>query len=258
MAKYLSQNIKYLREERQVTQEKLARIIGKKKSVIGAYEKGQAEPTVDNLIRISNYFGISIDNLIQMDLTSPSSKYKLTSSLETLKEPRPEYKIVAVSKNQDQENQISIVPISEYANYAHSYDNPEYIATLNTCEIPIDYTGIFRAFEVESENMEPTLQRNDLVVGKFTEVPAKIRNNKIYMLLMKDYAPGIYRVRSINDDIEAYSDNSTFDSIIVPKEAVVEAWEITTCISTQIGAGKDIQQKLMSIEKRLDEMSGNH
>lgn len=64
----VSNNIKYLRRMNGLTQEQFARKIGIKRSLLGAYEEGRANPNLDNLMNIAKIFGTSVDNLLQNDL----------------------------------------------------------------------------------------------------------------------------------------------------------------------------------------------
>jgi transcriptional regulator with XRE-family HTH domain len=64
----VSNNIKYLRRMNGLTQEQFARKIGIKRSLLGAYEEGRANPNLDNLMNIAKVFGTSVDNLLQNDI----------------------------------------------------------------------------------------------------------------------------------------------------------------------------------------------
>lgn len=66
----LSQNIKYLRKQRNMSQEKLSKIVNKDRSLIGHWEGGTREVTLDDLIKISEFFDVSIDKLLGIDLAN--------------------------------------------------------------------------------------------------------------------------------------------------------------------------------------------
>lgn len=66
----LSQNIKYLRKKRNMSQEKLSKIVNKDRSLIGHWEAGTREVTLDDLIKISGFFNVSIDQLLGIDLNN--------------------------------------------------------------------------------------------------------------------------------------------------------------------------------------------
>lgn len=62
--KVFSEQLKALRTERNVTQVELALGIGVSKGLISLWENGLREPTLGNLIALSDYFEVSLDELI--------------------------------------------------------------------------------------------------------------------------------------------------------------------------------------------------
>lgn len=65
---FFGRNLRYLREKQQLTQEEIAPRAGFKKTTWSNYENGISQPSMDGLIKISNYFGITIDELILGDV----------------------------------------------------------------------------------------------------------------------------------------------------------------------------------------------
>lgn len=68
MIHFLGKNIRYLRKQFPVTQSQLAALIGKGQTTIGNWENGISEPNIEELLILSNYFDISLDVLIKIDL----------------------------------------------------------------------------------------------------------------------------------------------------------------------------------------------
>lgn len=75
---HLGKNIRFLRKKKRWTQEDLAHRIGKKKSIIGNYEKGITEPSLDILMRLGELFGVYWAHLVDYDLTG-EERYPLVS-----------------------------------------------------------------------------------------------------------------------------------------------------------------------------------
>ncbi len=65
----LAKNIKKLRLFKSLNQTEFAELFDLKRSSIGAYEEGRAEPKLDALIKISNYFELPIDDIVKGELT---------------------------------------------------------------------------------------------------------------------------------------------------------------------------------------------
>ncbi len=68
MEKLLSKNIKFLRMREKLSQEQFAHKIGLNRGNIASYEKGTAEPSVNNILKIVKYFNIDLVDLIEYDL----------------------------------------------------------------------------------------------------------------------------------------------------------------------------------------------
>lgn len=65
---YISQNIKLLRKQFNLTQDELAVQIDNKRHNIAAWEDGRGGPGVENLLKISNLFNIPLNDLISTPL----------------------------------------------------------------------------------------------------------------------------------------------------------------------------------------------
>lgn len=86
--------IRKLRTEKGLTQEELGNILNVKKAAVSKYELGRAQPSPDILKKLSDFFGVSIDHLLNNDttlknnqntsLTTKDNK-EITSMLEEMK-----------------------------------------------------------------------------------------------------------------------------------------------------------------------------
>lgn len=61
-------NLKYLREKYEMSQEEIAYLIETSKSNISKYENGSVRLSVEQLMKISEYFGVTLDQLVKQDL----------------------------------------------------------------------------------------------------------------------------------------------------------------------------------------------
>ncbi|MDG1106996.1 MAG: helix-turn-helix transcriptional regulator, partial [Cyclobacteriaceae bacterium] len=63
----IAKNLKFLRKKAGYTQEQFAKELGIKRSLVGAYEEGRAEPRLQNLSKISKVLNVTVDGLIVGD-----------------------------------------------------------------------------------------------------------------------------------------------------------------------------------------------
>jgi len=66
---YFGKNIKKIRLIKKLSQSAFAEVFGLTRSSIGAYEEGRAEPKLEIIIKIANYFSISVDSLVNAEIT---------------------------------------------------------------------------------------------------------------------------------------------------------------------------------------------
>ena len=65
---YLSGNIRYLRRKAGQNQAELARNFGKKQNTIGNWENGVSEPSIKELVVLSQIFMVGMEELVNRDL----------------------------------------------------------------------------------------------------------------------------------------------------------------------------------------------
>ena len=65
---FLGKNLRHLRKQSSRTQSEIASLIQKGQTTIGNWENGISEPSLNELLIISNYFDIPVDSLLKVDL----------------------------------------------------------------------------------------------------------------------------------------------------------------------------------------------
>lgn len=66
---YFGKNIKKIRSIKKLSQVAFAEMFGLKRSSIGSYEEERAEPKLEIIIKIAKYFNISVDSLVNREIT---------------------------------------------------------------------------------------------------------------------------------------------------------------------------------------------
>lgn len=72
---YLAQNLKYLRTKAGKQQKELALILNVSKATMAKYESGMVEPNIETVVRITQYFGVTLDEIVLKDLRPPVPRY---------------------------------------------------------------------------------------------------------------------------------------------------------------------------------------
>ncbi len=66
---YFGKNIKKIRSIQKLSQSNFAELFGLSRASIGAYEEGRAEAKLEIIIKIAKYFSITVDDLINKEIT---------------------------------------------------------------------------------------------------------------------------------------------------------------------------------------------
>ncbi|MCR8668246.1 LexA family transcriptional regulator [Aestuariibaculum sp. M13] len=225
--KFLSGNIRHLRQLKGLTQEGLAEELKVHRSRISSYEEARAIPTAKFLLDLSDFFKIPIDAILRNDLT----KTKDTSFIE-IGNKRVLFPIMV---DEDNENLIEVVPIKATAGYLAGYDDPEYIEHLQKIKLPFLPTGKHRAFPIKGDSMLP-MKNGSYVVGRFIEDRRDITSGKTYVLITLNDGmvyKRVYNQIEENGTLCLVSDNATYEPYEVPIDEVLELWEFTCSINTQ-------------------------
>ena len=68
MAEYFSSNLKYLREQKKLSQNKLGKMVGVNQTTIARWEDDNRVPTINNAIDVSKALNVSLPDLLGKDL----------------------------------------------------------------------------------------------------------------------------------------------------------------------------------------------
>ena len=125
----INTNLKFWRRELSLTQAQLADKLGIKRSLIGAYEEGRAEPKLTTLVKMARLFGISLDALVTTDFSKKRQAAAVMRQLQhvpaldanpDLAQPADRTKgenlrVLALTVDKDQNENIELVPLKASA-----------------------------------------------------------------------------------------------------------------------------------------------
>jgi len=221
----LSDNLRFLRAGKQLSQQKVADLLMITRVRYAKYEDGTSEPPIEILMRISKYFIISIDLLVAVDLR----KYPLEEMLNL-----PDNRIlVPITVDSSGNNQIEIIPQKASMGYLNGYADPEYIENLQTISLPFLHNGKYRAFPVQGDSMPP-YKDGAYIVGKYIEDLSELKTDKTYIFITVNDGITYKRFQFHEaDGICVKADNNFYEPYKIPLTEIKELWEFACSISTQ-------------------------
>ena len=222
----ISSNLKYLRKKKGLTQQQFADSMDIKRSLVGAYEEDRAEPKYELLKRFASFYELSMDELINDKI---DDKWK----------PKPKtapgnIRILSVSVDQNDRENIELVPVKASAGYLNGYSDPEFIEELPRFSLPIFKQGTYRAFEIKGDSMLP-LQSGTLVIGEYLENWIDVKPGETYIFITR--SEGIVYKRAgnkfkENKSVKLISDNPVYEPYSVQADDILEIWKSKAYIST--------------------------
>ncbi len=252
---YLSQNIRYLRKQLGFTQSDLAQRLGLKRPIVGAYEEGRAEPRLQTLQMMAEFFAYSIDQLLNTDLsTGVSSADASGKALRILP--------IAIDAN-TQEERVTLVPVKAAAGYLNGFGDLDYVSSLPNFsmpfpELPADRT--YRVFQIEGDSMLP-IPSKSYVISEYMQDWTNLKSDERYVFLTKDDGIVFKRVRPIPEkrQYELISDNPDFKPYTIKQSQVLEVWKVRGVTSfnleafSSLGSGgiREVLEAIGRIESRV-------
>jgi transcriptional regulator with XRE-family HTH domain len=219
-----SDNIKYLRVNKSLTQQGVADDLMITRARLLKYEDGTSQPPIELLKKISNFYNVSIDILVSVDLRKIS-----IDDLLKLDDNRILLPITVDSKG---ENFIEIIPHKAKAGYTSGYADPEFIENLQQISLPFLRNGKFRAFPVEGDSMPPH-KEGSFIVGKYVEKLGDVMDGKTYILLTKNDGIVYKRLNKNGRNLTLQSDNRVYRPYDVKASEILEIWEYACSIATK-------------------------
>ncbi len=247
-------NIKYLRNKKNISQQNLADIFDISRGQLASYEDNRAEPNMDTLIKLSDYFKLPIDTLVKHDIT----KSKEDSFID-VGENRILFPILV---NEENNNLIEVVPIKASAGYLAGYDDPEYISELPQMKLPFMPTGKHRAFPIKGDSMEPFVKEGAFVVGEFIEQIEHIKDGQTYIIITENDGMVYKRVsHAKGNKLTLTSDNAFYPPYEIDYKEVLEIWQYTCKIDLQNYDKEElnlesIMNMMRTLQIELEEIKG--
>lgn len=224
----ISENIKYLRKKKGFTQQQFADAMEIKRSLVGAYEEERAEPKYDLLKRIAEYFELSIDDLINEKI---DANWK----------PKPKgdasnVRILSITVDNDNNENIELVPVKASAGYLNGYGDPEFVAKLPKFSLPMFKQGTYRAFEINGDSMLP-LPSGSIIISEYVENWNDLKVGETAVIISNDEGVVYKRIGSkikADKGLKLVSDNQLYEPYFINSDDIIEIWKAKAFISTEL------------------------
>ena len=110
----INENIRFIRKQLKLTQDQFGQQLGIKRSLVGAYEEGRAEPRLELLHKMAGMAGLPVDALISTDLNKSDAPALEKKDFSRGKE------VLVVSIDSNKRDNIELVPQKAAAGYMNA------------------------------------------------------------------------------------------------------------------------------------------
>jgi transcriptional regulator with XRE-family HTH domain len=254
----INSNIRYLRKQKGLTQDAFANEIGVTRSVIGAYEEGRAEPKIKTMQVMADYFGLSMDQLVSVDLAEAAATHIRSADRDNDKPDLSGKRLRVLSITVDEQNRenIELVRQKAAAGYLNGYADPEFLEELPRFQLPNLPQGTYRAFEISGDSMLP-LRPGTIIIGEYIENWEYLKDGHCYVLVTASEGVVYKRVYNKLDEgqvLSLHSDNPAYPAYTVAIGDVVEVWKAKSYISSDFPDPEMSMQKLAGIVMDLQQV----
>ncbi|MBN2347297.1 MAG: helix-turn-helix domain-containing protein [Bacteroidales bacterium] len=257
---YFNSNIKLLRKRKSRTQDDVAHALKMKRSTLSGYENEVSQPTVPVLLAFSKYFGVAIDTLLKVDLATLTE-----SQLSQLERGGDVYikgsnlRVLATTVNENNEENIELVPEKAKAGYATGFADPEFIKELPTFRLPfLSKQKKFRTFQINGDSMLP-IPHGAWVTGEYLQDWNQIISGHAYIIFTLDEGIVFKIAENLIEEekkLRLFSLNPIYGPFDIPVNEVKEVWKFVNYISSEIPEPMVPQEELLrtvaTLKKDMD------
>jgi len=204
--------LRHYRKSKGITQTVLAEALDLNRPVIGAYEEGRAEPKLEVLRRMAEYFGITVDELTSGVVPSGMGEVRVLP--------------IMVDARSNTER-VPLVPLKAAAGYLSGFQDPEFIEQLATFEMPfkeLSRERTYRMFQIEGDSMNP-IPSGSYIISTYVENVSQIKNGESYIVISGSEGIVFKRLFKEGTQLNLVSDNPIFEPYSIPFADVREVWK---------------------------------
>jgi len=245
---FFGKNIKKIRSVKSLSQQAFADLFDLKRGTLGAYEEGRSEPKVETIIKIANYFSISIDDMLTHELTV-NELLRFKGDLTTYAE--------------DAKKEIfSVVPcITENMQneYIEFYEKANFISGLPTIQLPVNPEKEFRGLTVTNLEMtshDKGFYPKDIVVGEKVPISVLKKLNAGTLVFVIVGGKLIFRkLYIIKNKLVLRAEHKNIEDENFDLSEVKELWRVRYVFFKRLPEFSDnIEDQLMLMQNELQKM----
>jgi transcriptional regulator with XRE-family HTH domain len=227
---HFAENLKFLRLRRNKSQADLAVELEITRTTLSGYEKN-VQPPFRNLIKISEYFNVSLDALIKykLDVLSEFQLSQIEKGFD-VDVTGNKLRLLTITVDSNGKENIEMVPLRAQAGYTTSYGDLDFITSLPRFKLPfLPENKTYRTFQIKGDSMLP-IPENSWVTCSYVENWEHIKNGKACVVVTKNEGI-VFKLVYLRLDsgvLLLVSSNRNYNPYEIPVSQVLEIWQFET------------------------------
>lgn len=248
---FWADNVKFLRQRKKMSQETLAVALEISRSKLNAHEGGHTvNPPVEDLFRFSQYFKISIDSLLRINISKLGElKLRELEAGNDVFMGGTNIRVLAITVDKNNKENVEYVPVKAKAGYKAGYSDPEFIATLPKFSFPdLPRNGTFRMFPTIGDSMLPIPEGSD-ILAKYVQDWTALKPGTLCIVIFNGEQDFVFKKVTLQegDEIRLESLNAAYKPYTEPTSNILEIWQFERFVSKQIPEKATDLQELKSM-----------
>lgn len=244
-------NLKYLRNRKKLSQDELATELGITRVKLNSHEQGTSRnPPLEDLIKFSEFFKMSIDSLLKIDLSRISElKIRELEAGNDVYVSGSNIRVLAITVDKKSNENVEYVPVKSQAGYLNGYNDPEFIGQLSRYSIPgLPKSGTFRIFSLTGDSMLP-LEENAEVIGQYVQDWTALKPGTPCHIIIKGESRPVFKLLTMQGNGKALlkSLNSLFTPYEVDASNILEVWRFHSYISKKFPQPESDMNQLTNV-----------
>jgi transcriptional regulator with XRE-family HTH domain len=263
---YFANNIKLLRKRNHFSQDSVAKLLGITRSSLSGYENSTAQAPYEVLIKLSDFYNISIDVILKKDISKIPEKNLVNMEVNGNYDIHGTKLRTLVTTSSDETSpNAELVPIQAIGVYNTNYNDPDFIKDLPLMKLPfLSDNKKYRAFPIIDDSMTPA-DKGSYIVGEYFADWTSITDGDFYVIVSETRGvlfKQVFRNNSDDKSIQLCSNDPIFEPFDIEIGDIREIWKFVSLISNSFSEHvnshdhmyftvKELQRKINVIEKHL-------
>ncbi|MGK0290138.1 MAG: transcriptional regulator with XRE-family HTH domain [bacterium] len=243
---FFGKNIKKIRGVKRLSQQAFADIFLLKRATLGAYEEGRSEPKIDTIIKVANYFSISIDLILTKEITV-NQLLRFDGGVTT-------------DVNQVVKVGLVEVPFVSELNceaFVYNFIKSETYELLPRISIPVEKKNDMLAFVIQDLMMvsnEEGLFPGDVVIGERVRID-NIEEGEVVMVLVNETI-FVRRFSKTGSTYLLLADHINISPLLIDCDTTIFFWKVSEVLLKRYpNFTSRLEDRINQIDAKLKKLS---